>query len=69
MALFELDGTRVTTPGKGRYWVAPNAVVLGNAVRGILPVARRGARTWAPQAAVADLRRRLARAHPGFDAP
>ena len=46
-----------------------DAVVLGNAVRGILPVARLGARTWAPQAAVADLRRRLAHAHPGFDAP
>ena len=30
MALYELDGTRVITPGKGRYWVAPNAVVLGN---------------------------------------
>ena len=43
-----------------------DAVVLGNAVRGILPVARLGARTWAPHAAVADLRRRLARAHPGF---
>ena len=46
-----------------------DAVVLCNAVRGILPVARLGARTWAPHAAVADLRRRLARAHPGFDAP
>jgi len=46
-----------------------DAVVLCNAVRGILPVARLGARTWAPHVAVADLRRRLSRAHPGFDAP
>lgn len=29
MALFELDGVRVTTPGEGNFWVAPNAVVLG----------------------------------------
>jgi carbonic anhydrase/acetyltransferase-like protein (isoleucine patch superfamily) len=29
MALYELDGTRVATPGEGAYWVAPNAVVLG----------------------------------------
>ena len=29
MALYELDGVRVTTPGSGRYWVAPNAIVLG----------------------------------------
>ena len=30
MALYELDGKRVTTPGHGRYWVAPNATVIGN---------------------------------------
>ena len=30
MALYELDGKRVTTPGAGRYWVAENAVVIGN---------------------------------------
>ncbi len=29
MALFALDGTRVSTPGRGRYWVAPNATVIG----------------------------------------
>jgi carbonic anhydrase/acetyltransferase-like protein (isoleucine patch superfamily) len=29
MALYELDGSRVTTPGDGRFWVAPNAIVLG----------------------------------------
>ena len=32
MALYELDGTRVRTPGEGRYWVAPNAIVLGNVI-------------------------------------
>jgi len=32
MALFELDGTRVATPGEGRYWIAPNAVVIGKVV-------------------------------------
>jgi carbonic anhydrase/acetyltransferase-like protein (isoleucine patch superfamily) len=29
MALYELDGVRVAVPANGRYWVAPNAVVLG----------------------------------------
>jgi carbonic anhydrase/acetyltransferase-like protein (isoleucine patch superfamily) len=29
MALFELDGARVETPAIGRFWIAPNAVVLG----------------------------------------
>ena len=29
MALFELDGHRVTTPAPGRYYVAPNATVIG----------------------------------------
>ena len=29
MSLYELDGSRVTTPGEGRYWVAPTAVVIG----------------------------------------
>lgn len=29
MALFELDGHRVKTPASGRFWVAPNAVVIG----------------------------------------
>jgi len=32
MVLYELDGTRVTTPGEGRYWVAPNAVVIGKVI-------------------------------------
>ena len=29
MALYELDGVKVETPGDGRCWVAPNAVLLG----------------------------------------
>ena len=29
MALFELDGHQVATPGEGRYFVAPNAIVVG----------------------------------------
>jgi carbonic anhydrase/acetyltransferase-like protein (isoleucine patch superfamily) len=32
MTLYELDGTRVATPAEGRYWVAPNAVVIGMVV-------------------------------------
>ena len=30
MALYRLDDIGVRTPASGRYWVAPNAVVLGN---------------------------------------
>jgi carbonic anhydrase/acetyltransferase-like protein (isoleucine patch superfamily) len=30
MALFELDGIGVKTPDEGKYWIAPNAVVLGH---------------------------------------
>ena len=30
MALYELDGVKVKTPGPGRFWVAENAVVAGN---------------------------------------
>jgi len=29
MALYELDGHRVTVPANGRYWVADNASVIG----------------------------------------
>ena len=29
MALYELDGVRVATPGPGRFWVADNATVVG----------------------------------------
>lgn len=42
------------------------ALLLCNALRGILPVARLGARVWAPHPAVAEARRRLAAAHPAF---
>ena len=30
MAIYDLDGVSVKTPGPGRYWVAENAVVVGN---------------------------------------
>ena len=32
MALYELDGAGVTTPGEGRYWVAPGANLIGKVV-------------------------------------
>jgi len=32
MALYELDGVRVATPSSGNFWVAPNAVLLGDIV-------------------------------------
>jgi 4-amino-4-deoxychorismate lyase len=43
-----------------------DAIFLCNAVRGILPVARLGARTWPPHPSVAAARQVLARLHPGF---
>ena len=43
-----------------------DAVFLSNAARGILPLARLGARTWPPHPAIADARRLLAGIHPGF---
>jgi 4-amino-4-deoxychorismate lyase len=43
-----------------------DALFLCNAVRGILAVARLGARTWDPHPAVAQARRLLAAAHPAF---
>lgn len=46
-----------------------NAVVLVNAVRGILQVGRLGDRSWAPHPAVLALRRTLASAHPAFSLP
>jgi carbonic anhydrase/acetyltransferase-like protein (isoleucine patch superfamily) len=30
MSLYALDAAKPRTPASGRYWVAPNAVVLGN---------------------------------------
>ena len=29
MALYNLDGVGVVTPASGRFWVAPNAILLG----------------------------------------
>ena len=46
-----------------------DALVLCNAVRGILPVARLGARAWPPHPAVVALSRRFAAAHPAFAGP
>lgn len=43
-----------------------DAVVLCNAVRGILPVARLGDRAWSPHHQVRTLRGHLAAAHPAF---
>jgi 4-amino-4-deoxychorismate lyase len=44
-----------------------DAIVLCNAVRGILPVASLGSRRWPPTSeAVAGARRALAQSHPGF---
>ncbi len=30
MTLYALDGKRPATPGGGRFWIAPNAIVLGD---------------------------------------
>ena len=35
MPLYSLDGAKVATPGTGRYWVAPNATVVGNVSLGV----------------------------------
>jgi len=43
-----------------------DAVFLSNAVRGILPLARLGTRTWPVHPAIEAARRRLADRHPGF---
>jgi 4-amino-4-deoxychorismate lyase len=45
------------------------ALVLCNAVRGILPVARLGDRSWPPHPQVSALQRLLASAHPAFAVP
>ena len=46
-----------------------DALVLVNAVRGILQVLRLGERMWQPHTAVAELQSRLAAAHPAFFLP
>lgn len=43
-----------------------DAVFLCNALRGILEVVRLGERSWTPHPRVAELRARLAHAHPAF---
>lgn len=45
---------------------AADAVFLCNAVRGILPVAKLGSRTWLPHPQVAALQQRLGAEHPAF---
>jgi carbonic anhydrase/acetyltransferase-like protein (isoleucine patch superfamily) len=45
MALYELDGTGVETPGDGRFWVAPNAVLIGAVLRGDNELITVGARS------------------------
>ena len=32
MPLYELEGVGVETPGEGRYWVAPTAVLIGKVI-------------------------------------
>jgi len=34
MPLFELEGERVKTPASGKFWVAPNAMVIGKVTLG-----------------------------------
>jgi len=46
-----------------------DAVFLCNAVRGILPVARLGSRTWSSHPQITELQRRLAIEHPAFATP
>lgn len=46
-----------------------DALLLCNALRGILPVARLGGRVWAPHPAVAEAQRLLAAVHPAFASP
>lgn len=48
---------------------AADAVFLCNAVRGILPVARLGTRTWPLHPGIAALQDRLAAEHPAFATP
>jgi 4-amino-4-deoxychorismate lyase len=46
--------------------LSAQALVLCNAVRGILPVARLGGHAWSPHPAVGEALHRLADAHPAF---
>lgn len=58
----EVDQARITVEEVERA----DALVLTNAVRGILPVARLGRRNFVPHPAVAEWQRRLARSYPAF---
>lgn len=63
-ALTSLDATeRRLTPDDV---LSAQALVLCNAARGILPVARLGDHAWSPHPAVGEALRRLADAHPAF---
>lgn len=63
-ALAALDATECRlTPGDV---LSSQALVLCNAVRGILPVARLGGHAWSPHPAVGEVLRHLADAHPAF---
>ena len=59
------SGARETRMGVAEVETA-DAVVLCNAVRGILPVARLGDRAWPPHAEVRALCQRLAETHPAL---
>lgn len=59
---FDVQQVRLSVEEVG----AAEAVVLTNAVRGILGVARLGARSWPPHQAVGEVQARLALAHSGF---
>jgi 4-amino-4-deoxychorismate lyase len=58
-------GARIATLDVAQVETA-DAVFLCNAVRGILPVARLGARGWLPHPALAEAIGKLADAHPAF---
>ena len=59
---FEVEQVRLTVADVE----TADAIVLTNAVRGILPVARLGTRRWRQHPGVLEWQRRLAQAHPGF---
>ena len=65
--MLSASGARETRLGVDEVETA-DAVVLCNAVRGILPVARLGDRAWPPHPEVRALRQHLAGVHPAFTA-
>ncbi|NUO77704.1 MAG: aminodeoxychorismate lyase [Lysobacter sp.] len=66
LALLGDEGAETATLSQDALESA-DAVFLCNAVRGILPVARLGARVWPSHPAVAGLQRRLAASQPAFE--